>query len=134
MNSRSVFFRHIQNHRTVWVGRDLIGHLVQRPAMGRDTFHYTRLLKVPFNLALNASRQGTSTASLGNLFQCLTTLIVKTLFITSNINQPSFSLKPLPLVLSLHALVQSPSPAFLQASSGTRRLQLGLPEAFSSTA
>jgi len=26
------------------------------PAMGRDTFHWTRLLKAPSNLALNTSR------------------------------------------------------------------------------
>jgi len=31
------------------------------------------------------------------------------------LNLPSFSLKPLPLVLSLHALGKSPSSAFLQA-------------------
>jgi len=39
--------------------------------MGKDTFHYTRLLKAPSNLALNTSMEGASTASLGNLFQCL---------------------------------------------------------------
>ncbi|KAK4822238.1 hypothetical protein QYF61_011879 [Mycteria americana] len=54
---------------------------------------------------------GASTTSLGNLFQCLTTLIVKNFFLISSLNLPSFSLKPLPLVLSLHALVKSPSPA-----------------------
>jgi len=37
-------------------------------AMGRDTFHYTRLLKAPFNLASNTAREGAATASLGNLF------------------------------------------------------------------
>ncbi|KAK4813670.1 hypothetical protein QYF61_017637, partial [Mycteria americana] len=35
------------------------------------------LLKAPSSLALNTSRDGASTASLGNLFQCLTTLRVK---------------------------------------------------------
>ena len=50
---------------------------------------------------------------LGNLFQCLTTFTVNNFFLISNL--PSFSLKPLPLVLSLHALVNSPSPAFLEA-------------------
>ena len=28
-----------QNHRMVWVGRDLKDHLVPTPVMGRDTFH-----------------------------------------------------------------------------------------------
>ena len=45
--------------------------------MGRDTFHQTKLLKVPSNLALNTSMQGAFRASLGNLFLCLTNLILK---------------------------------------------------------
>ena len=39
------------------------------PAMGRDTFHQTRFLKAPSNLAFNISREGTAIASLGNLCQ-----------------------------------------------------------------
>jgi len=66
------------------------------------------VLKAQSNLALNTSREGASTAFLGNLFQCLTTLRVKNLFPISNLNLPSFSLKPLPLVLSLHVLVKVP--------------------------
>lgn len=42
--------------------------------------------------------------SLGNLFQCLTT--VKHFFLISNISPPSLSLKPFPLFLSLKALVK----------------------------
>ncbi|KAK4819077.1 hypothetical protein QYF61_025310 [Mycteria americana] len=38
------------------------------------------------------------TAALGNLLQCLTTLTVKNFFLVSNLNLPSFSLKPSPLV------------------------------------
>ena len=49
----------------------------------------------------------------------------------SNLNLPSCSLKPLPLVLSLHVLVKSASPSFLYAPSGTGRLLQGLPGAFS---
>ncbi|KAK4832092.1 hypothetical protein QYF61_020707 [Mycteria americana] len=56
-----------------------------------------RLLKAPSNLALNTSRDGAATTSLGNLFQGLTTLIVKNFFLISNLNLPSCSLKPLPL-------------------------------------
>jgi len=38
----------------VWVGRDLLDHPVPMPlAMGKDTFHWTRLLKAPSDLALN---------------------------------------------------------------------------------
>jgi len=92
------------------------GHLVQPPAsMSRDIFNQTRLLRALSNLTLNVSRDGESTTSLGNLCQCFIALSVKNFFLVSNLNLPSFSLKPLPLVLSLHALVKSPSPAFLQA-------------------
>ena len=38
-------------------------------------------------------------------------------FLISNLNLCSFSLKPLPLLLSLQALVESPNPALLQAPS-----------------
>jgi len=95
----------------IWVERDLKGLLVPNPAMGRDTFHQTRLLRAPSYLALNTAREGASTASLGNLCQCLTTLRVKNLFLVSNLNLPSFSLKP--LNLSLHSLIESPSPSIL---------------------
>jgi len=81
--------------------------------MGRDPFHQTRVLQAPSNLALNTAREGAATASLGNLGQGLTTLKGKNFFVISKLNQPSFSLKLLPLVISLHALVRSPSPPFL---------------------
>ena len=119
----------------VWFGRQLKTHPVPTPpAMGRDRdrLHYTRLLKTPLNLDLNSSREGSSTAPLGNLCQDLTTFIAKNFFLKSNINLPSFRLKPLPLVLSLRALVKSPSPAFSQPPSGTGRLLESLPGVFSS--
>jgi len=71
------------------------------------------LLKAPSSLALNTAREGAPTAALGSLLQCLTTLAVKDFFLISDLNLPSFSLKPLLLALSLHALAKSPSPAFL---------------------
>ncbi|KAK4827968.1 hypothetical protein QYF61_022670, partial [Mycteria americana] len=40
----------------------------------RDIFNQIRLLRALSNLTLNVSRGGASTTSLGNLFQCLTTL------------------------------------------------------------
>ena len=82
------------------------------PSRGRDIFHQTRLLKATSNLALSTPREGASTTSLGQLFQCLTALIGKNFFLISNLNLHSFSSKPLPLALSRHALVKSPSPAF----------------------
>jgi len=87
--------------------------------MSRDTFHQPRVLRAPSNLALNTAREGAATASLGNLGQCLTTLMEKNFFLISHLNLPSFSTEPFPLVPSLHSLVKSPSPSFLQAPSGT---------------
>jgi len=49
-------------------GKDPIQHLVPTPlSVGRNTFLWTRLLKAPSNLALNAAREGAATTSLGNL-------------------------------------------------------------------
>ncbi|KAK4831239.1 LOW QUALITY PROTEIN: hypothetical protein QYF61_016471 [Mycteria americana] len=82
-----------------------------------------RLLRAPSNLTLNGSRDGASTTSLGNLLQCLTTLIVKNFFLKSSLNLPSLSLKPLLLGLSQQALLKilegcykvSLQPSLLQA-------------------
>jgi len=52
--------------------------------MGGGIFHLTRLLKAPSNIALNVSRDGASTASLGNLLQCLAALMTR----GSSLSQP----------------------------------------------
>ena len=72
-----------------------------------------RLPRATSSLALNASRDGASTASLGNLFQSITTLWVTDFLLISNLNLPHLSLKPFPLVLSLSTLVNSRSPSCL---------------------
>jgi len=87
--------------------------------MGRDPFHQPRVLRAPSNLALSTAREGAATASLGNLGRGLSTLMVKNFFLISNVNLPSFSLELFPLALSLHTLMKSPSPSFLQVPSGT---------------
>jgi len=57
------------------VGRNLKDHLVSTPhPIGRIATHWIRLPRAPYNLVLNASRDGASTTSLGNLCQCHTTL------------------------------------------------------------
>jgi len=61
--------------------------------MSRDPFHQSRVLRAPSSLALNTAREGAATASLGNLCQGLTTLMVKNFVLISNLNLPSFSLK-----------------------------------------
>lgn len=67
------------------------------PATSRDT--QTMLLKAPSNLAMSTARGMASTASLDDLFQHLTPLIAKNLFLVSDLNPLSFSLKPIILVL-----------------------------------
>ena len=73
----------------------------QPPAMCRVVNQQARLPTATSSLALNASRDGASTASLGNMFQCLTTLWVKNFLLISKLNLPCLGLKPFPLVLSL---------------------------------
>jgi len=82
--------------------------------MGKDICKQIMFLKVPSNLTLNASSDWLSHHSLGNLFQCLTTLILRNFFLLSDLQPPYFSLKLLLLVLSLQALTKSLSPTFLQ--------------------
>jgi len=75
------------------------------PAMCRVAYlAKTRLPRVTSSLALNASSNRASTISLGNLFQCVTTLWVKKFLLISNLNLPCPSLKTFPLVLSLFRL------------------------------
>ena len=76
------------------------GNLAQPSAVSRDISNQTRLLRVMSHLALNVSRDGASTISLGNPFQYFTTLTVKNFFFISSLNPPSLSLKPLFPVLS----------------------------------
>jgi len=67
--------------------------------MGRvDRYYLRHWIRMP-NLALNSSSDGAATISLGNLFLCLTTLSVKNVLLTSNLNLSSFNLKPFYLVL-----------------------------------
>ena len=82
--------------------------------MCRVANHWTRLPRATSSLALNASRDGVSTASLGNLFQCITSWVKKFLPI-SDLNLPCLSLKPFPLVLSLSIPVNSCPPSCLYA-------------------
>jgi len=93
-------------HRMAWVEKDHNGHWVSTPpAMCRVANHQTRLPRATSSLTLNASKDGASPTSLGNLFQCVTTLWVEHFLLMSNLNFPCFSLKPFPLVLSLSSSI-----------------------------
>jgi len=50
---------------------------------------------------LNISRDSDSTTPLGSLFQCLTTLSEKNLFLITDLNLPWHNLRPFPLALLL---------------------------------
>ena len=66
-----------QNHRMAWVEKDHNAHQFQPPAMCRVTNQQPRLPRATSSLALSASRDGASIASLGNLFQCHHSLVEK---------------------------------------------------------
>lgn len=84
-----------QNNRKVWVGSDLERSFNPRTCRrtGHPSLHQVARL---FNLTLNTSRDGAST-SLGNPFQCLTTLIIKNVFpITEQLVPDHLFSTPLP--------------------------------------
>ena len=74
------------------------------------------LLQTLSKCLLNTDRLGESTASLGSLFQCLTTLLVKKCFLTSSLNLPWRSFEPFPR-FALNPLIRIPTNAKTQISS-----------------
>jgi len=90
------------------------GHLVQSPCNEQGHRQLDQVSQSPIQPDLECSRDGALTTSSGNQCQCFTTLIVKNFFLMSSLNLPSLSLKPLPLVLLLQALLKSLSSSFLQ--------------------
>jgi len=111
------FHRIVETQNLVWVGRDLTDHLGIPTTLPRAGTHSTGpVCSKPFQPGLEHFREAASIPCLCSLFQCLNSLIVNNLFLISNLNVPSCSLKPLPLVLSLHVLVKSLSTVFLQAA------------------
>jgi len=56
--------------------------------VSRDIFKLIKSLRASSNPALNVSRDGASTTSLGNLCHCLTIFTVKNFFLISSLNLP----------------------------------------------
>ena len=83
-------------------------------AVNRDTYSQIRVLKAWSSQTLSVSKNRAFTTFLGNMCQCLTTL-VKKFYLISNLNLPSFSLRPFPLVLSQQTLLKSTSFYFYSA-------------------
>jgi len=86
-------------HRMVWLGRDLTDHLVPTPLPWSE-LPSAWWSTDPSNLALNSSRDGAPTASLGSLCQHLTVLWVKKFYLTSVSPLLSFKdISPCPIAI-----------------------------------
>ena len=95
-----------ENHRMAWVGRDLKDHEAPNPPTPFRQGHQ------PPDLILVQAAQGPIQPGLEHLqgwmghpqplwAACFSTLTVKNFPLTPNLNLPSFSLKPFPLVLQM---------------------------------
>ena len=90
------------------------GHLGQPSCSEQGYRQPDQVAQSPIQPSLECSRDGASITSLGNPFQCFTTLTVKNFFLIPNLNLPSLSLKPLLHGLSQQALLKRMSLSFLQ--------------------
>ena len=95
------------------VEKDHNAHLVSTPFYVQGHQPPAQAAQSHIQPGLNASRDGASTTSLANLFQCITTLFVKNFLLTSNLNLPYLSLRPFSFVLSLSTFINSHSPSCL---------------------
>jgi len=87
-----------------WVGRDLKDHLVPTPLHGQGHLPLHHFAQRPIQPDLEHFQGGTIHNFSGQPVPVPHTLIAKKFFHLSNLNVPSFSVKPLALVLSLNAL------------------------------
>lgn len=78
------------------------------------------------NLSLNTPRDSDATISLGNPFQCLTTLSEKKCLIISSLNLLWHNLRPFPLDLSLAICKKRLTPSSSQLWNGGGAVGLGL--------
>jgi len=70
----------------VWIGRDLVGHLVPTPLPWQGHLPPDQGAESPVQPGLDYCQGGAATASLGNLGQGLTTLTVKNFSLILNLN------------------------------------------------
>ena len=76
------------------------GHLVQLPCNEQGHLQLDQIAQSPIQPDTECLQGWVHPPPLGNLFQCLTILIIKDIFLISNLNLPSFSLKAFGLVVS----------------------------------
>lgn len=77
------------------------------PCSEQGHFQVDHIAQSPIKPDLECPMDGVSITSLSKLFQCSAALLVKIFFLPSNLNLPCFSLKSLPFVLLLQALLES---------------------------
>lgn len=87
----------------VWIRRDLKKNIQFQSQPWAGT---SPKLTASSSLALSSSRLGASATSLGHLFQCLTSIMGKNVFLMSDLSQAPSSWKPLSLILSLQIPLQ----------------------------
>ena len=85
---------HTPCHRTIESLR-----LEKNTKITKSNHHPTPTM--PTNQSLSATLPNFSNTSLGSLFQCITTLSEKKIFLISNLNLPWCNLRPSPLILLL---------------------------------
>jgi len=117
------FHRIVETQNLVWVGRDLTDHLGIPTTLPRAGTHSTGpVCSKPFQPGLERFQGRDIHSFSGQPAPVPHYPQSEEFFLIASLNLSSFSLKPLPLVLSLQALVKCPFPAPLQAPSGTERL------------
>lgn len=100
----------------VWIGKDIKDHLVSTPCHGQGDLSLGQVAQSSIHpsirLALNASEEGAATTTLGKPIPVPHHPQSKE-FPPNILLKPTLSLNRFLFVLSLHALVKSPSPFFL---------------------
>lgn len=130
-NIKLYFSQKLQNQIMLRLVRDLKDQLVPASVMSSDPCHQTRLFKALSNLCLKTSRDLASTAFIGDVFQCLTTLTTKNSFLLSKLSCPSLRVCTLVLVLSLQSWWRVSLQLPCRAPSDTGILLWGLHKIFS---
>jgi len=117
----------------VWVGRDLKAHPVSTPCHGQGCHPPAQAAQGPIQPGLECLQRWGTTAWLGTLCHGLATHSVNYFPLIADLNFPSFSLKPSPLIVSLSACVKSWSPSCLQVPCKYWKATKGSPQSLLQT-
>ena len=89
-----------------WVGKDHSAHPVPTPCYVQGRHSPDQAAQSHIQPGLECLQGWGIHSLLGQPVQCITTLWEKSFLLISNLNLPSLSFKPFPLVLSLSTLVE----------------------------